>query len=63
MSDEKINKSEQSQPKQDSQKEVIIKGYVNEKLYSERPITEGYQPTDRLDTSNPPVDKGDDITK
>lgn len=63
MSDEKINKTEQNQPKQDSQKGEIIKGQINERLYSEKPIKEGYQPTDRLDTSNPPVDKGEDKTK
>lgn len=65
MSDEKVKKTEQSQPKQDSQKGKIKvdKGQINVNLGSEKPIKEGYQPTDKLDTSNPPTDKGEDKTE
>ena len=43
--------------------ENLVKGQVNEKLYSENPLNEGYQPTDELDTSNPPVDINTDETE
>jgi hypothetical protein len=60
MSDEKVKKSEQNLPKPESEKGKLIKGEINRRLYSEQPIKEGYQPTDKLDTSNPPTDKGKD---
>ncbi|MFW6275605.1 MAG: hypothetical protein ACOC2M_03120 [bacterium] len=54
MSKKNIKNSDKSKPNSESQKGRSIKGQLNEKLYNERPIKEGYQPTDRLDTSNPP---------
>ncbi len=59
MSDEKIKKSEQSlpdlEPKHDKTK--IEKSI---ETFSKKPIKEGYQPTDELDTSNPPTDRVDE---
>ena len=63
MSDEKIKKSEQKLSKTESSKEKLIKGQSYKKLYSEKPIKEGYQPTDKLDTSNPPVNQDKDKSK
>lgn len=57
MSNDEIEKSEKH-PIKDSGKEIIIKGERDTGLYSDRPINEGYQPSDKLDTSNPPVDQG-----
>ena len=63
MSEDKIKKTEQSQPISQPKEGEIIKGQINERLYSEQPATEGYQPTDKLDTSNPPTDRGEDKTE
>ncbi|WMJ74372.1 hypothetical protein RCC89_14530 [Cytophagaceae bacterium ABcell3] len=47
-------RNEKNYPNHEKSKEDLIKGQVNEKLYSEKPLQEGYQPKDKLDTSNPP---------
>jgi len=63
MTEEKNNKTEQKQQKPEPNKQEINRGQASDKLYSDKPINEGYQPTDQLDTSNPPVDNIDDNTK
>lgn len=52
MSDERINKSRESQ-----QKEEINESRKEQSPYIEHSDKKGYQPTDELDTSNPPKGK------
>lgn len=59
MCEEKFKKGEQS----DKLNDDLIKGQFEKAWHDEKTIKEGYQPTDILDTSNPPVDKGSDNTK
>jgi len=56
---QKTNEKGKGRPKSTSRKRLlnIAKGEPKERLYQNIPITEGYQPTDKLDTSNPPTDK------
>ena len=75
MSDEKIKKTEQNQPKTEPKKEksIIRIDKISKEIFEisenskigplTKPLKEGYQPTDELDTSDPPVDKGDDKTE
>lgn len=58
MSNEKKHSSE-STTKQESGKLVVNKGNIHERsTFSDSPIKEGYQPSDKLDTSRPPTDQG-----
>lgn len=54
----KGNERPQSCPVPERSREELVKGQVSEKLYSENPVREGYQPTNKLDTSNPPSNSG-----
>ncbi|MBI9038511.1 MAG: hypothetical protein JEY97_10290 [Bacteroidales bacterium] len=70
MSDEKKKKKEKRQPKplhdlaiQERQLGIPNKKAPKIKGFDILINKEGYQPTDELDTSDPPTDKGKDKTK
>jgi|LakMenEpi03Aug12_release.lakeMendotaPanAssembly.Ray.scaffolds.fasta_scaffold5367441_1 hypothetical protein len=52
-----------STPKVNPQTNDISKAVNIGKLSSEKPMVEGYQPTDKLNTSAPPSNQGKDDTK
>lgn len=63
MSNDESKKSGQNLPKPETKSEVVYKGQISEIFNYKESIKEGYQPTDTLNTSNPPSDKGNRDTK
>lgn len=62
MSEEKKGNQSQKQPEVEKTKSVDI-GRLQDRQHTPISINEGYQPTDRLDTSNPPKDKVSNSSK
>ena len=55
MSNDKREKV-QNQPTVETNKDVTIRGEYNRWQNSDESVREGYQPTDKLNITNPPID-------
>ncbi len=63
MSSKDKKTTNEPQTNKKSQNEELIKSKINENLYDNKPVYENYQPTDELDTSNPPTNSDDNQTE